>query len=427
MIRPSMRVRLTAALGALSLMALTGCSDGGPEGETNAGGASVEYGATKADFAEALEDMEPVELVIQSTGPKGSATGRRFEDYAAAVEDWSDGKISFEFVYSNGAAPPDEVHLALADGRIDVASVMPSLVPDEFPAANAIGDLTHLGRQLPVDWMLQWHGIMFEMAAAVDDADREFEEHGLKLLLPAFGSGAYMPYCTDAGSTAAAFDGRGVATQSRVQNKEVEALGMNPTSITYAEMFEGLQRGVVDCALSTVTGAALGGIIEPAPHVSFDPEHGFNSPGGTIAISLARWNELPLAAQQLLYDRLDVLMQANFEGAWENTAAAVEAVDSSGGRFEEFDDDLASRIRSVHEEVEQRIADGDAVADGELLVEVAKQAEADWARRVDELGIDGLGTTYAEFPEWYAGGVPDLQPYFDALWEGAAMGERRPS
>ncbi|CAM3275248.1 TRAP transporter substrate-binding protein DctP [Nocardioides dubius] len=405
---------------------LAGCSDS-PSGETNAGGASVEYGASKAEYAEALGDMDAVELVIQSTGPKGSATGRRFEDYAAAVEEWSDGKITFEFVYSNGAAPPDEVYAALADGRLDVGSVMPSLTPDEFPAATAINDLSHLGSQLPVDWMLQWHGIMFEMAAAVDDADREFEEHGIKLLLPAFGSGAYMPYCTEPGTSKAALKGRGVAAQSRVQNKEAEAMGMNPTSINYAEMYEGLQRGVVDCAFSTVTGAALGGFIEAAPQVGFDAEHGFNSPGGTIAISLARWNELPLAAQQLLYDRLDVLLQANFEGAWENTLAAVQAVQESGGTFQEFDDEVVESLVTVHEQVEKQVADGDAVSDGERLVEVAKQAETDWAERIEELGIDGVGTSYADFAQWYAGGTPDLQPYFDALWDGTAMGERRPS
>ncbi|MCR1786284.1 TRAP transporter substrate-binding protein DctP [Nocardioides carbamazepini] len=420
--------RRGAVLTALTtaMLALAACSGSSATEETNAGGESIEYGADRAAYAEALADMEPVTLAMQSTGPKGSATGRRFEDYAAVVEEWSDGKISFDLTYANGMAPPDEVHLALADGRLDVGSVMPALIPDELPAANALGDLSHLGRQTPVDWMLQWHGIMLDIAAAADDVDREYEAHGMKLLLPAFGSGAYMPYCTDPGASADALDGRGIASQSKVQNREAEALGLAPTSISYAEMFEGLQRGVIDCAFSTVTGAALGGFIPAAPHVAYAEDEGFNSPAGTIAISLARWNELPLAAQQLMFDRLDVLLQANFEGAWENTAAAVQAVLDAGGELAAFDDDAVARLAAVHSTVEEEVAGSDAVSDGRALVDVATQAEEEWANRIDELGIDGVGTSYEDFPAWYARGVPDLQPYFDALWDGA-MGERRPS
>ncbi|WP_235735538.1 hypothetical protein [Nocardioides alcanivorans] len=81
----------------------------------------------------------------------------------------------------------------------------------------------------------------------------------------------------------------------------------------------------------------------------------------------------------------------------------------------------------MHAQVEEQVAEGDAVSDGELLVDVAKQAEADWAKRIEGLGIDGVGTSYADFAQWYSGGAPDLQPYFDALWDGTAMGERRPS
>ncbi|WGX97789.1 hypothetical protein [Nocardioides sp. L-11A] len=426
-LRTGWRSRGAALAGlAAATLALTACSGSSATEETNAGGSSIEYGADKSAYVDALADMDPVTLAIQSTGPKGSATGRRFEDYAAAVEEWSGGKITFEFTYSNGMAPPNEVHLALADGRLDIGSVMPALVPDDLPAANALGDLSHLGRQTPVDWMLQWHGIMLDLAAATDDVDREYEKHGMKLLLPAFGSGAYMPYCTDPGASTDELDGRGVASQSKVQNREAEALGLTPTSISYAEMFEGLQRGVIDCAFSTVTGAALGGFIPAAPHVAYAEEEGFNAPAGTIAISLARWNELPLAAQQLMYDRLDVLLQANFEGAWENTAAAVGAVLDADGALTPFDADVVERLADVHAAVEEEVAGTDAVTDGEALVDAAREAETEWAGRIDALGIDGVGTSYEDFPAWYAQGAPDLQPYFDALWDGA-MGDRRPS
>ncbi len=423
------RRHIAVALTATVALALTACAeDSGSSGGfgNGGGGTSVAYGAEKSEFIEALSDMDPATFVIQSTGPKGSATGRRFEDYAAAVEEWSDGKINFDFIFSNGAAPPTEVPDAIKDGRIDIGSVMPSLVPDEFPVANTMFDLSHLGSQLPVESILEWHGIMFELATATDEVDTEYEDHELKLLLPAFGSGAYMPYCKKEATDLADFKGNGVASQSRVQNSQASALGMQPSSIAYTEMFESLQRGVVDCAISTVTGAALGGYISSAPHVTFDPKIGFNSPGGSIAINLDRWNDLPLAAQQLMIDRLDVMMTANFAGAWENTDAAVSQVLEAGGEFREFDADASAALKAANDKVEDAVASSTVLGDGAEFVKLAKAAEARWAETVAGLEIEGLDTEYADFNAWYAQGTPELQPYFDLLWKDV-VAKRRPS
>src|SRR5699024_11475223 len=61
-----------------------------------------------------------------------------------------------------------------------------------------------------------------------------------------------------------------------VQNMEAEALGMTPVTLAYTEMYEGLQRGVADCAFQTVTGAALASIPEVTPHAAYAAEVGLN-------------------------------------------------------------------------------------------------------------------------------------------------------
>lgn len=419
--------RWAAAALALALpLSLTACAEDSSSGSNNGGGVGVEYGADKAAYAEALADMEPVEFVIQSTAPKGSATGRRFEDYAAAVTDWSDRKITFEFIYSNGAAAATEVHTAIDDGRIDIGSVMPSLLPDEFPASDAYQRMSHLGSQLPVKNVLQWHGIMFDLSTTTAAVDEEYEDHGMKLLLPAFGAGAYMPYCKKPTATGADLDNRGIASQSRDQNSQTKALGMKPASIAYTEMYESLERGVVDCAMSTVTGAALGGYIPSAAHVAYDPEVGFNAPGGSIAINLDKWNDLPLAAQQVMIDRLDALMTANFEGAWANTADAVGQVADAGGAYTEFDAAASQALAGANAEIEASVASSEALGDGDGFVAAAKAAEQKWSAAVDGLGIEGVDSDYAEFADWYDRGTPDLQPYFDLLWKDV-VSKRRPS
>lgn len=179
----------TAAVLSTVMLIAAGCAEDRGSGGSGGGGPSVDYGASKEEYAAALADMEPVTLTLQSTAPKGAATGRRFEEYAAAVEEWSDGKITFEIVFSNAIAPANEVDDALADGRLDIGSVMPSLEPAEFPANNVMWDVSFVGRQTPVDGLLQWHGAILETAAQEDALYEEFEARGMKLLLPAFHSG----------------------------------------------------------------------------------------------------------------------------------------------------------------------------------------------------------------------------------------------
>ena len=143
--------------------------------------------------------------------------------------------------------------------------------------------------------------------------------------------------------------GRAIASQSRVQTRQAKALGMTASTVNYAEMFESLERGVVACAMSTMTVSSLGGFIPAAPHFAYDPEVGIASPGGSIAIGLERWNSLPLAAQQLLFDRLDVLLKANFEATWDNVKAALATIDKEGGDVTRLGDDAVAALRTAND------------------------------------------------------------------------------
>lgn len=414
---------MLALLMALSAAACA--EDSGGEGGGGDDGQALEYGADKQAYIDALADMDPVTLAMQSTAPQGAATGRRFEEYAAAVEEWSGGKITFDITFSNGIAPVPEVDDALTDGRLDFASVIVALDPSKYPASNTLWDVSFLGSQQPVEGLLQWHGYMMQSAIESDEIQQEFEDNGMKVLLPAFSSGSYFLDCAEPVTDLDAANGKVIASQSRIQNAQAEALGMSPTTITYAEMFDSLQRNVVDCAMSSLTTSTLGGFIPAAPYFSYDPGVGLASPGGSIAMSLDRWDSLPTAAQQLLYDRIDVLLQANFEATWDNFLAGLEAMEQAGGSVETLSDDAVAALEEANEAALEDAASSGGISDGQAFVDDVVAAAEDWAGRVSELGIEGVDVDYDGFPEWYADGAPDLQSYFDSLAE--VMSSRRPS
>lgn len=417
------KVRRSICILTVSALGLAACAEAGGNAGGDVGG-SVEYGASQAEYQEALADMSPVTLHLQSTAPKGAETGRRFEEYAATVEEWSGGKITFEIAFANAIAPPDQVDDALADGRIDVGSVIAALDPSKFPANNVLWDLSFIGSQRPVDGLLQWHGAMLEIAAETDEMYQEFEENGMKLLLPAFSSGSYFVACSDERSTKDALGGSTVASQSRVQNRQAEALGMSPATISYAEMFESLQRGVVKCALSTLTVAELGGFIPAAPYFAIDPEIGLASPGGAIAFGLPTWESLPLPARQLLFDRLDVLLEVNLSATWNNVRDGLNSIVDAGGKVTALDDEARAALASANEDTLREAATQAAIGDSENFAENVRSAEQAWAEAISEMGIDGIDVDYAGFVEWHAAGEPDLQPYFERLWQDVMISHR---
>lgn len=416
--------RLGAVVLSVLVLTAAGCAE--QSGSTSGGGEGVAVGASKEEFRDALADMEPVELVLQSTAPKGAATGRRFEAYAEAVEDWSGGRITFDTVYSNAIAPPAEVDEALADGRLDVGSILPMLDPSTFPANNVLWDMSWIGRQTPVDGLLSWHGAVLEAAASSDELYDEYADLGIEILLPAYHSGSFGYACSEQRAGLDDLRGGVVASQSRTQGEEAEALGLSPASVTYAEMFESLERGVVDCAVTTLTVAVLGGFIPAAPHLVIDPEVGFAAAGGAIGFSQERWESLPLAAQQLLYDRLDVLLEVNFEGTWDNTRDGLLALKEEGTSVEPLADDTRAALERANESVAEASRATGALSDGSGFVDTLLSAEDAWAERVAGLGIDGVDVGYDDFLDWYEPGQVDLDAYFDELWE-TSMAERRPS
>jgi TRAP-type C4-dicarboxylate transport system substrate-binding protein len=420
--RRSPRTFKWAAVASAATLALTltSCAEDSASEGANGGGDAVEYGASKEDYQNALADMEPVTLVMQSTAPKGAPTGRRFEQYAAEVEDWSGGKITFDIAYSSSIAPPDQVDDAIADGRIDVGSVMASLEPDKFKSMAALMDLTFLGRQGPVDGVLQFHGAMAESAFASEEINQEFADNGLRLLLPIFSSGPSIMACTEPVSDLASLEGRTVATQSRLQSEQAEALGMSTASVSYAEMFEALERGVVDCVDSTLATSNLSGFIPAAPYFVMDYNVGLGNAGGAISMSQSRWEELPLAAQQLLTDRVDVVLKENIYGIWENMVASMDQIEKAGGSIVQFDAESAAAIKVVNDQQVEDARSNAALGDANAFVDDLLASEDEWAADLAKLDTE-TDTPYEDFLTEFEPETFDMDAYLELVWERAFL------
>jgi TRAP-type C4-dicarboxylate transport system substrate-binding protein len=422
MVRALNRSRTRAgvlALGIASSLVLAGCADttestgGGSQGS----GEGVPFGATMEEYQEAFADVDPIELQAQSTAPKGSTTGAPFEQWAEAVTEWSDGKITFDWAYSNAVAPVMEVDNALNDGRLDVGVPLPIYEPDEFPAMAALLDTLVLSDQSPILGAIHSDVWPIDVALNNESVMSEQEEHGLVQLVPVFAAGAQTMWCSEPKTSLDDFKGVPISASGTAQTAQVAALGASPTQVSFTEEFTSLQRGVIECSNSNSTTGALGGYISEVPHLTTSPEFGFAPGTGSWAVSKLTWDELPLVAQQLMWDKVDVFLASNVEDkVFPNHAEAAKVIRENDGSVNEFDTDAAEALRAASEEILNQVRQTDAVSDPDALVDAAIDSSDTWRTKLEDAGFTAE-VGYEEFDQEYDPAEYDITKYTDLAME----------
>ncbi|WP_235735560.1 TRAP transporter substrate-binding protein DctP [Nocardioides alcanivorans] len=409
------------AAGVLLASALAGCAEEGSGAQAKGDG--IDFGATKDEYAKAFEDIKPITITAQSPSPKGSLTGAKFEGYMQAVEEWSDGKITFDIAYSNAIAPPTEVDDALRDGRLDMGSVVATYEPQEYPANSLLADVTFAGSQGAFVGLLESNTWWLDVAYQTNEIFDELADNGVKVVMPAFNSGLIALNCAEAITSLDDFDGAQIINGTAAQGKVLKSLGATPISMAYPEIYESLQRGVADCSMNSLLVSQLGGFGGEVPHATIDSSAGFGSGPGSLAFSQAAWDSYPLVVQQLLFDRLDAFMVSNYESVWQVISEVTTAYTEAGGGVSEYEDDAREAIAKLNADRLEELRGTDAVDDGDAFIDAVESSIEKWDSTITgELGYEEVA--YDDFADFYASGDVDLQPLIDVVFEEILLPHR---
>lgn len=387
---PNLRRGFFALVTALSVLGVAACA-GSADTATDESdqGEGVDYGATKEEYIEALADMEPVQLTMSGSGSSSGHTAERELAFAESIEEWSGGKITFEVVFGQPVAGYGEIADAVSDGRLDIGLEVPVYTPDEYPATN---DLSIVATQAPVGPLL---AEMVSVAAIQDFAANsdvildEYRAKGVEPLIAAevgFSSGLM---CTEPIATKVDFEGKQVRAGSSTASELTQSMGGSPVSMQVTETYEALQRNTVDCTLTALKDAEPQGLTEAAPHVTFPTETSFGrSPTAWLAgPSVA---ELPLAAQQLIFDRLTTWLGEGIEVNTKWAVDALETIEEQGGGIYRLDDEADAMLEdAVVEHISEDVL---AVLNDEAVADLQSKIEK-WTAIAEEEGFE-------EFQNW---------------------------
>lgn len=370
-----------AAVAGTAAVALTAC---GPSGTSRV-----------------ADDGEGRTLTVTTTiGGPDNYHNTPIDAYFTAVEEASDGEISFEFSYANAIVPPAEVGSAMSDGIVDSGLVVTSYNPSEFPVSNWLSKLAFAGESGPPAAAL-------ERAAAVNEwwaenpalAESDFRGQGLVPLTPGFNAHtAYHFICTEPVTSLADAQGKSIRSPGEAWAESAEALGMEPVSLPGAEMYESLQRGIVDCVMADATDMVSSDLTEVAKHYTTVNLPGFTTYG--LFMSEIAWETLDPELREILWDQLPVYLDSL---AQEGLVLQEELLETPGMEFQTMDADLADALASHQSSVraESLATAPPAVEDPQAAIDQLDELHVKWDSIVtDDLGVPSYGT----WAEWHDAG-----------------------
>jgi len=225
---PRTRSRLSAAIAisAATTLALVGCAEG----------------ASTVDNGDAASTHT---FSVASFLLDGTPNADMVHWFLDTVEERSEGRVTFDYFAAEALCPGAEIVQCVSDGRADMGVTVPTYTPDRFPLQNLAA--------LPfkTDDNAALMAAFAQLGEEFPEFRAESERQGLKALAywPAgaslFGSKVPLESVEDLRGISIRAVGDGLIGV-------LNAAGASPVALTAGEMYEAVDRGVIDAVANNI-------------------------------------------------------------------------------------------------------------------------------------------------------------------------------
>ncbi len=414
-----MRIPIIRALAVLSVGALTGLSgcagSAGSATAESASGSGVDFGASPEEYQEALADMDPVTLTYQPGAQSAQGhTGEAEQHFIDQVAEMSGGKVTLEPVWGQAVAAFDEVTEAAADGRIDIGVEIPIYTPSKYKAVNELINLAPSPPASPYVTEVSTTAAMMEVAWNTPEIMDTYEAMGVSILRPVMFETSNALMCAEPVTSLDDFSGKQIRVGSAADLAIVESMGASPVSMPFVEAYEALQRNTIECTLGGMRIGAEYGFLEVAPHVTLPTDAAWGrSP--TAVVAGPGYQDLPLAAQQVVFDAYAQSNARSLEASVAFSADAIDMVGENGGEIRRLGDDAEETLQGAIEDLREETV-GSTALDGQDAAERFDASYDRWLAIAEEEGHADTGD-YVGFAEDFASDPVDLSTFGERMFE----------
>jgi TRAP-type C4-dicarboxylate transport system substrate-binding protein len=328
------------------------------------------FAQTKLVYSHILSTIHPVQT-------------RGLEPYFKVIEQETGGSLKFE-IFPGGALANGKAALkSLGNGAFDMGLLADVYSPTDVPVSTSLSDLAVWGEDARI-----MTGAVNQMLV-VDSP--ELQNDYRKNNIIAFASYALTPYyflCNKievkSPADVKARKIRGTGSMGQL----AAALGGTPVNLTSSEIYEGLQRGQLDCALGPVPWLRTYTLWEVAHTVTELPlgtYHGTN----IINMNIDSWKKLSEKERQVMLKHLPHLVRAMAEGYEDDDISVKKEALAKGVKFIKPDPSLGEGVAKFRATEVSRVAElakKRGVKEPEKLQAKFRAAVDKWTTIVNEIG-----------------------------------------
>ena len=269
--------------------------------------------------AESLKLMHFFPDTLQSTKTDAA--------FADEVEQATDGRIDIKIFWSGQLGKATEVLDLVGTGAVEMGATLPNYFPADLPFSS-------LGA-VPLGYFGDTETALNVERAVIADPATQAELDKVNLVpVLIHGLPTYHLICTKPVATVADLDGLKVRTFGAFAPAALSELGAVPVNLQPSEVYEGLQRGTVDCVMYSYEFAASNRLHEVAKDWSTIPFGSFA--GYQLYINRDVLDEIDPADREALLSIGRDMEQAEVAKVRTAEAEAIKTAEAAGVTFTDF-------------------------------------------------------------------------------------------
>ena len=306
-------------------------------------------------------NIPTITLKVADTFPPTGFVPEQEKAWAENITKRTGGKVKFQFFWSDSLFKQADGATNLKAGVADFARVASTYDPAKTQLWMTL--------DMPFNAKDYWCGISSSVITEQEEPNlkKTFDDLGFMPIV-GYSSGHFQFLSAKPMEKVSDFANKRIRSYGGARIGMYKHLGISPIFMPYAQIYEAVERGVVDGAEATILLTQSFKHYEVAKHMTIT-NSGFVA-ASPLSISLRRWNSFPESLKKIFREAAVEHDQAWAKGMMENESIQLK----------EFQDKHGLKVIQL------------SGTDKAAIDKAGKDAQEDWLKQMDEKGVPARAT-----------------------------------
>lgn len=313
-----------------------------------------------------------------------------YVEWAEAIDVASGGRLKANVYAGTVLLPPRSGMSGVRDGIAQVGYHAGTYTPAELPISNALQELG-----------FNYDDPLVMMVAATDfnmtneDAIAQWKNAGV-IYGGGYSTPPYNLMCSVPVKSMADLKGKRLRTAGAALSRWAESVGAVPVNVPSSEMYQGVEKGTIDCAVNVASDLKSRSLWDVAKHTTMAPL-GMYWSGPMWAYNVDFWKEMSEEDRRIFFDSHATALAKLYVGYAAAIDIALDEAKSHGVTVYEPDDEVRASISGFAESnlsnVHDTARDKHGIADPEALFAKFDDSVTKWKKlfaNVDRINADAI-------------------------------------